>query len=105
MKDESIFLVLFFATALASLWLRPDTTAVAPLAVGGNREDRCHDPALETAWGRMVEEARDDPVLLKARALRLGLCQMLEQGEISPEQVAEMWASEPSERAVAPASF
>lgn len=104
MKDESIFLVLFFCTAIVSFLMSAEMPAAAPL-VAENHDDRCHDPRLDADWQQMLDAAPDDPVALKSYALRAGLCQMLESGEISPLQAAEIWAPEAAHRTVSGSSY
>ena len=105
MKDESIFLVLFFFTVLVSFLVSAEMQGTTAASVAENQEDRCHDPRLEAEWQRMLDEAPGDPVMLKSHALRAGLCQMVENGEISPQQAAEIWSPETPERAVSHRSY
>lgn len=98
MKDEAIFLILFFVTVVFS-WLAFPEPAPAP-GLPMSRDDRCHDPRIEDKWRQVLDLAPDDLMVLESRALRLGLCQMLERGEISSQQVTEIWNAEPLEQTV-----
>ncbi len=106
MKDESIFLVLFFVTAIAS-WLvfparDPESAATGAAESSG---DRCHDPRLEAGWRQALDRANGDPRLLENRALRLGLCQMLERGEIDSRQAAAIWNAKSPARTIPTDAF
>lgn len=91
MKDEPIFLALFFVTVILSLWGVPDPQPVQVTAAAEPRSGLCHDPRLAAEAAVIFGQTPVDPGALKDHALRIGLCQMLEQGDISPQQVAEIW--------------
>ena len=105
MKDESIFVALFLVTVLASLHWTPGGQ---PLTVDSNvatsRPDACHDPRLDAEWQTIRNHEPVDPLILRDHALRVGLCQMLEQGEISSQQLAEAYI-EPNVRPVSGSPF
>jgi hypothetical protein len=42
----------------------------------------CHDPQANQEWGRLIEEAPGDDLLMRLFALRLGLCQLVDSGQL-----------------------
>ena len=105
MIDESVFFALFLVTVLASLQWAPGTQP-HPIdeAVTVSQLDTCHDPRLDAEWRAIRSREAVDPLVLRDHALRIGLCQMLEQGDISTQQLAQVYVK-PDLRPVSGASF
>jgi hypothetical protein len=105
MTDESIFFALFLVTVLASLQWAPGNQPHTVDAMGtAPPTDACHDPRLDAEWRAIRDSDAVDPLILRDHALRIGLCQMLEQGDISSKQLAQVYVK-PDLRPVSESSF
>jgi hypothetical protein len=51
----------------------------------------CHDPQVNQEWGRLIEEAPGDDLLMRLFALRLGLCQLVDSGQLDLERATEIF--------------
>jgi hypothetical protein len=92
MKDESIFFALFLVTVIAALRWAPGTEPHSDNAIStALPPDACQDPRLEAEWRALRADEGVDPLILRDHALRIGLCQMLEQGDISSQQLAQAY--------------
>lgn len=90
---------LIVIAALAVFFYRSNTPT-SETAAAAESENYCHDQQVEQDWSRMLDDAPDDPIVLKLYALRSGLCGMVEQGLVSLDQAAELWELERAEGAV-----
>jgi hypothetical protein len=105
MKDESIFFALFLITVIAALRWAPGTEPQSANVIStALPPDACHDPRLEAEWRAIRDREAVDPLILRDHALRIGLCQMLEQGDINSQQLAQAYFK-PDLRPVSEPSF
>jgi hypothetical protein len=51
----------------------------------------CHDPGVNQQWGKLIEEAPSDDILMQLFALRLGLCQFVDGGMLDLDRATEIF--------------
>ena len=79
---KQLFLILMFFTQLSLA----DT-----MEEGGNH---CHDPEAIEQNRALLGDHPDDPVIIRLIALREGLCNMIDRGQISVEQGIDIFNDE-----------
>ena len=53
-----------------------------------------HEETVDKHWAKMLAETPEDPIIIKLFGLRKGLCEMIDQGQISLEQGTNIWEDE-----------
>jgi hypothetical protein len=51
----------------------------------------CHDPEANQHWGKLIEESPGDDILMRLFALRLGLCQLVESGQLDLDRATAIF--------------
>jgi hypothetical protein len=54
----------------------------------------CHDDQKNQDWEKMVADYPNDPIIIKLAGLRVGLCVMIDRGQITHEQGVNLWEEE-----------
>ena len=57
-------------------------------------ENQCHDPAIWDRIEALRRQVPDDDLVLRAYALRIGLCRLIDEGRISLEKGIELFEIE-----------
>jgi hypothetical protein len=54
----------------------------------------CHNEKINQDWIKKIADYPEDPIILKLAGLRVGLCLMIDRGQISHEQGIDIWEDE-----------
>ena len=69
--------------------------ASSPVVAGEDTPvNYCHSQEAADTWGKMLSDAPEDPIIIKLYGLRIGLCGMIEDGQIGLKQGIEIWEQE-----------
>lgn len=71
MKSKLIFMLLLLCL----------TTAINAEEIQGI--DYCHNPSINQDWDKKITDFPKDPIILKLAGLRTGLCQMIDNKQIT----------------------
>ncbi len=82
MKSKLIFMLLLLCL----------TTAINAEEIQGI--DYCHNPSINQDWDKKITDFPKDPIILKLAGLRTGLCQMIDNKQITHEQGTDIWEDE-----------
>lgn len=75
--------------------------ALSVPALAEESRSRCHDPATVADWEKLLSGKPRDPVVVRLYALRRGLCIMINDGLVEPEQAIEIFNQEHARGVVA----
>jgi hypothetical protein len=64
---------------------------LALLTAQAEEPNYCHDPEVNQQWGKLIEEAPGDDILMRLFALRLGLCQLVDAKQLDLDRATEIF--------------
>ncbi len=83
--------ILFICTgALSGLLMAAHSRSQAP-SPATNPDNSCHDESVADDWSRMLSESPRDPIVIRLYGLRVGLCSLVDRGQVGLNQAAEIW--------------
>jgi len=54
----------------------------------------CHEPEGAAQWEHLLANSPNDPIVIRLYALREGLCRMVDEGLVDPEQATDIFNGE-----------